>query len=48
MPLISQLGPADYLLAYLTNSKAGTFVRFHLIKPDTLIEFKLDSPNDRN
>jgi hypothetical protein len=48
MPLISQSEPVDYLLAYVTNSKAGTFVRFRSIKLDTLIELKLDSPNDRN
>ena len=48
MPLILQSGPVDYLLAYVTNSKAGTFVRFHLIKIDTLIELRLDSPNDKN
>jgi hypothetical protein len=48
MPLISQSAPVDYLLAYVTNSKAGTFVRFHLIKLDTLIELKLDSTKDRN
>jgi hypothetical protein len=48
MPLISQSGPVAYLLTYVTNSKAGAFVRFRLIKPDTLIELKQDSRNDRN
>lgn len=36
MLLISQSGPVDYLLAYVTNSKAGTFIKFRLIKLDTL------------
>jgi len=48
MPLLSQSGPVAYLLAYVTNSKSGTFVRFYLIKLDTLIELKLDKPNGRN
>jgi hypothetical protein len=48
MSLISQSGPVDCLLTYVTNGKAVTFVRFHLIKPDTLIELIEDSRNDRN
>jgi len=48
MPLLSQSEPVAYLLAYVTNRKAGTFVRFYLIKLDTLIELKLDKPNGRN
>lgn len=48
MSLLSQSGPVAYLLAYVTNSKAGTFVRIYLIKLDNLIELKPDKPNSRN